>query len=51
MARTKEELLAKMAEDVVEMEDEDVVDVCQEYIDGRYHGRSGTGNEQGQRAL
>ncbi|WP_270303234.1 corrinoid protein [Baileyella intestinalis] len=41
MARTKEELLAKMAEDVVEMEDEDVVDVCQEYIEAGYPAMDG----------
>lgn len=41
MARTKEELLAKMAEDVVEMEDEDVVDVCQEYIEAGYPAMEG----------
>lgn len=41
MARTKEELLAKMAEDVVELEDEDVVDVCQEYIEAGYPAMEG----------
>lgn len=36
MAKTKEELLAKLSECVVEMEDEDVVDVANEYIEGGY---------------
>jgi corrinoid protein of di/trimethylamine methyltransferase len=34
MAREKEELLAKLAECVVEMEDEEVVDVAKEYLEG-----------------
>lgn len=36
MAKTKEELLAKLSECVVEMEDEDVVDVANEYIEAGY---------------
>ncbi|WP_456078829.1 corrinoid protein [Mogibacterium diversum] len=36
MARSKEELLAKLAEDVVEMDDEDIVEVAQEYVDAGY---------------
>ena len=36
MARTKEELLAKLSECVVEMEEDEVVEVAQEYIDAGY---------------
>lgn len=36
MARTKEELLAKLSECVVEMEEDEVVEVAQEYIDTGY---------------
>ena len=36
MARLKEELLEKLSECVVEMEDEEVVDVAKEYIDSGY---------------
>lgn len=36
MARSKEELLEQLSECVVEMEDEDVVDVAQEYLDAGY---------------
>lgn len=36
MARTKEELLAKLSECVVEMEDEEVVGVAEEYIEAGY---------------
>lgn len=36
MAKAKEELLAKLSECVVEMEDEDVVDVANEYIEAGY---------------
>lgn len=36
MARTKEELLAKLSECVVEMEEEEVVDVAKEYIGAGY---------------
>lgn len=36
MARSKEELLAKLSECVVEMEEDEVVEVAQEYIDAGY---------------
>ena len=36
MARSKEELLEKLSECVVEMEEEEVVEVAQEYIDAGY---------------
>lgn len=36
MARSKEELLAKLSECVVEMEEEEVVDVAKEYIEAGY---------------
>lgn len=36
MARSKKELLEQLSECVVEMEDEDVVDVAQEYLDAGY---------------
>ena len=36
MARTKEELLAKLSECVLEMEEDEVVEVAQEYIDAGY---------------
>lgn len=36
MAESKERLLAKLSECVVEMEEEDIVDVAQEYIDAGY---------------
>ena len=36
MARLKEELLAKLSECVVEMEEDEVVEVAQEYIDAGY---------------
>lgn len=36
MAKSKEELLEKLSECVVEMEDEEVVDVAQEYLDAGY---------------
>ena len=36
MARSKEELLEKLSECVVEMEDEDVVPVAKEYIEAGY---------------
>lgn len=36
MARSKEELLAKLSECVVEMEDEEVVEVAEEYIEAGY---------------
>lgn len=36
MARSKEELLAKLSECVVEMEEEEVVDVAAEYIEAGY---------------
>lgn len=41
MARSKEELLAKLAEDVVEMDDEDIVEVAQEYVDAGYPAMEG----------
>ena len=36
MARSKEELLAKLSECVLEMEEDEVVEVAQEYIDAGY---------------
>ena len=36
MGKSKEELLAKLSECVVEMEEDEVVEVAQEYIDGGY---------------
>ena len=36
MAASKEELIEKLYECVVEMEDEDVVDVCNEYLEAGY---------------
>ncbi len=36
MAKSKEELIAKLSECVVEMEDEEVVDVAKEYIEAGY---------------
>ena len=44
MARTKEELLEKLAEDVVEMEDEDVVVTAKEYLDTGYPAMEGLMN-------
>ena len=41
MARTKEELIAKLAECVVEMEDEEVVDVANEYLEAGYPAYDG----------
>lgn len=41
MARSKEELLTKLAEDVVEMDDEDIVEVAQEYVDAGYPAMEG----------
>ena len=41
MARSKEELLARLAEDVVEMDDEDIVEVAQEYVDAGYPAMEG----------
>lgn len=41
MARSKEELLAKLEEDVVEMDDEDIVEVAQEYVDAGYPAMEG----------
>lgn len=41
MAREKEELLKKLAECVVEMEDEEVADVAQEYLDAGYPAYDG----------
>lgn len=41
MARSKEALLAKLAEDVVEMDDEDIVEVAQEYVDAGYPAMEG----------
>ena len=41
MARSKEELLVKLAEDVVEMDDEDIVEVAQEYVDAGYPAMEG----------
>lgn len=41
MARSKEELLAKLAEDVVEMDDEDIVEVAQEYVYAGYPAMEG----------
>ena len=36
MAKSKEELLAKLFECVVEMEEDEIVEVAKEYIDGGY---------------
>lgn len=44
MSRTKEELLEKLAEDVVEMEDEDVVVTAKEYLDAGYPAMEGLMN-------
>ena len=33
---SKDALLQRLSDDVFEMDDEDVVDACQEYIDGGY---------------
>ena len=44
MARTKEELLEKLAEDVVELEDEDVVVTAKEYLDAGYPAMEGLMN-------
>ena len=41
MARTKEELIAKLDECVVEMEDEEVVDVAKEYLEAGYPAYDG----------
>lgn len=41
MARTKEELLKKLAECVVEMEDEEVVDIAEEYLEAGYPAYDG----------
>lgn len=41
MAKSKEELLEKLSECVVEMEDEDVVDVANEYIESGYPALDG----------
>lgn len=41
MAASKEELIEKMYECVVEMEDEDVVDVCNEYLEAGYSAYDG----------
>ncbi|MDU1009644.1 MAG: hypothetical protein E7A46_06660 [Finegoldia magna] len=38
---TQQEYLDKMAEMVVEMEDEDIADVCQEYIDKGFDPKEG----------
>ena len=38
---SKEELIARLAECVVEMEDEDVVDVCNEYLEAGYDAYDG----------
>ena len=39
---SKEELLAKLSECVVEMEDEEVVDVAKEYIEAGYPAFDGS---------
>lgn len=41
MARSKEELIQLMYDCVVEMEDEDVVDVCNEYLEAGYDAYDG----------
>lgn len=41
MAASKEELIEKLYECVVEMEDEDVVDVCKEYLEAGYSAYDG----------
>ena len=41
MAASKEELIEKLYECVVEMEDEDVVDVCNEYLEAGYNAYDG----------
>ena len=41
MAASKEELIERLYECVVEMEDEDVVDVCNEYLDAGYNAYDG----------
>ena len=41
MARTQEELLAELKNMVVEMEDEDITEVAQEYIDAGYDAHTG----------
>ena len=41
MARSKEELLAKLAECVLEMEDEEIVEVAEEYIEAGYPAYDG----------
>ena len=41
MAKSKEELLEKLSECVVEMEDEEVVDVATEYVESGYPALDG----------
>ena len=41
MAKSKEELLEKLSECVVEMEDEEVVDVANEYVESGYPALDG----------
>lgn len=41
MTKTKEELIQQMYDCVVEMEDEDVVDVCNEYLEAGYDAYEG----------
>ena len=41
MARSKEELIELMYDCVVEMEDEDVVDICNEYLEAGYDAYDG----------
>ena len=38
---SKDSLLQRLSDDVFEMDDEDVVDACQEYIDGGYEALDG----------
>ena len=38
---SKDALLQRLSDDVFEMDDEDVVDACQEYIDGGYEALDG----------
>ena len=38
---SKDALLQRLSDDVFEMDDEDVVDACQEYIDGDYEALDG----------
>ena len=41
MARSKEELIQLLYDCVVEMEDEEVVDICEEYLEAGYDAYDG----------